>query len=81
MALSLLLGSQGVPLGSKDTALGSNRAKRSTQNTFDPGYEGLTHAQVAERTYPKVTYISTSGETAFETASWPAPWASKQSTV
>ena len=62
MATLLLgLGSQGVPLGTTDTALGSGRARRSTENTFDPGYEGLTYAQVAERTHPKVTYISTSG--------------------
>ena len=62
MALSLLGSTPlGVPLGSTPLFLGSDRAKRSTQNTFDPGYEGLTYAQVAERTHPKVTYISTSG--------------------
>ena len=50
MATLLLgLGSQGVPLGTTDTALGSGRARRSTENTFDPGYEGLTYAQVRTR--------------------------------
>ena len=77
MATLLGLGSQGVPLGTTDTALGSGQARRSTENTFDPGYEGLTYAQVAERTHPKVTYISTSGIDKHSAKYGAAPFLSK----